>query len=167
MHPRSGHQFVEPYGFRNERMPRAAVFGRDAGAGRIRGRNDLPRWEKSGDPVAAACEGAVEDTRQDSGAGESEEDGSPAVPPRAAQDLGERFFTGENRPARQNEVHRLEAYGLGNRGESRTGLRGAAREIFEGVGVQGVAADPVGGRAAHRAIRIVDENSGHQQIRGS
>ena len=158
MHPRSGHQFVEPYGFRNERMPRAAVFGRDAGAGRIRGRNDLPRWKKSGDPVAAACEGAVEETRQDPGAWEPEEVSGPAVPPRAAEDLGERFFSGENRPVRQYEMHRLEAGGLGDRGESRTGSRGAAGEIFEVVGDRGVTPDPVGGRSADRAIRIEDQD---------
>ena len=119
-----------------------------------------PRREKAGDPVAAAGEGAVEETRQDPGAGESEEGGGPAVPPRAAQDLGERLFTGENRPVRQNEVHRLEACGLGDRGESRTGFRGSAGEIFEGAGGHGVAPDPVGGRAAHRAIRVVDQDDG-------
>ena len=110
--------------------------------------------------MAAACEGAVEETRQDSGAWESEEDGGPAVPPRAAQELGERLLTGENRPVRQNEVHRLEACGLGDRGESRTGSRGTAGEIFEGVRDHGVAPDPVGGRAAHRAIRVVDQDDG-------
>ena len=117
--------------------------------------------------MAAAREGAVEETRRDPCAGEPEEDGGPAVPTRAAQDLGERLFTGENRSVRQNEVHRLEAGGLGDRGESRAGFRGAAGEIFEGIGVQGVAPDPVGGRAAHRAIRIVDDSDSHQQIRGS
>ncbi len=110
--------------------------------------------------MAAACEGAVEETRQDPGARESEEDGGPAVTPRAAQELGERLLTGENRPVRQNEVHRLEACGLGDRGESGTGLRGTAGEIFEGVGDHGVAPDPLGGSAAHRAIRVVDQDDG-------
>jgi hypothetical protein len=59
------------------------------------------------DPVAALCEGAVEETRHDPGAWESEEDGGPPVPPRAAQDLRERQFTDEDRPVRQDEVHRL------------------------------------------------------------
>ena len=57
--------------------------------------------------MAAACEGPVEETREDPGAGEPEEDGEPPVPPRMVKDLGERLFTGEDRPARQNEVHRL------------------------------------------------------------
>ena len=57
--------------------------------------------------MAAACEGPVEEARQDSGAGEPEEDGDPPVPPRVAKDLGERLFTGEDRPARQDEMHRL------------------------------------------------------------
>ena len=117
--------------------------------------------------MPSACEGAVEETRQDPGSREPEEAGGPPVPPRAAQDLGERLFPGEDRAVRQNEVHRLEAGGLGDRGESRTGFRGPAGEIFEGVGVCGVAPDPVGGPAADRAIRIVDKRNGHQQIRGS
>jgi len=129
--------------------------------------NDSPRREKAGDPVAAACEGAVEEARQDPGAGKPEEGGGPPVPPRPAQDLGERLFPRENRSVVQDEVHRLEACGLGDRGKSRTGFLGAAGEIFEGVGSGGVAPDPVGGRAAHRAIRIVDKSNGHQQIRGS
>jgi len=106
--------------------------------------------------VAASCEGAVDETRHESGAGEPEEDGGPPVPPRAAKDLGDRPFTGENRPVGQDEVHRLEARGFGDRGESRTGFRGAAGEIFEVVGNRGVAPDPVGGRSADRAIRIID-----------
>src|SRR5512140_3138468 len=105
--------------------------------------------------MAAPCEAAVKETRQDPGAGEREETGGPPVPPRAAQDLGERLFTGENRPVLEDEVDGLEACGLGDRGESRTGFRGAAGEIFEGAGQRGVAPDPVGGRAAHRAIRVV------------
>jgi len=108
--------------------------------------------------MAAAREGPVEEARHDPGAGETEEDGGPPIPPRAAQDLRECFFAGEGRPVRQNEVHRLEACALGDRGESRTGFRGAAGEIFEGAGDHGVAPDPVGGRAAHRAIRIVDQD---------
>jgi len=108
--------------------------------------------------VAAAREGAVEETRRDPCAGEPEEDGGPAVPTRAAQDPGERLFTGENRSVRQNEVHRLEAGGLGDRGESRAGFRGATREELESVGGCGVAPDPVGGRAADRAIRIEDQD---------
>ena len=120
--------------------------------------------------MAAACEGAVEETRQDPCAGEPEEASGPPVPPRAAQDLGERLFPGEDRAVRQNEVHRLEAGGLGDRGESRTGFRGAAGEELESVGCRGVAQDPVGGRAAHRALRVVDQSNRdrfHQQIRGS
>ena len=110
--------------------------------------------------MAAACEGEVEKTRHDPGAGEPEEDVGPPVPPRAAQDLGERPFPDEDRPVRQNEVHRQEACGLGDRGESRTGFRGAAGEVFEGFGDHGVPPDPVGGRAAHRAIRVVDQDDG-------
>lgn len=117
--------------------------------------------------MAAACEGPVEEARQDPGAGEPEEDGGPPVPARAAQDLGERLFAGENRPVRQDEVHRPEACGLGDRGESGTGLRGAAGEKLEGARDGCVAPDPVGGRAAHRAIRIVNKSNIHQQIRGS
>ena len=89
------------------------------------------------------------------------------MPPRAAQDLGERLFPGEDRAVRQNEVHRLEAGGLGDRGESRTGFRGPAGEIFEGVGGCGVAPNPVGGPAADRAIRIEDQDGralSHQRI---
>jgi len=110
------------------------------------------------DPVASPCEGAVEEVRQDPGARESKEDGGPPIPPRAAQDLGERFFPGENRPVRQDEVHRLETCGLGDRGEPRTRFRGAAGEILEGAGGHGVAPDPVGGRAADRAFRVVDQD---------
>ncbi len=108
--------------------------------------------------MASAREGAVEEARHDPGAGEPEEDGGPPVSPRAAQDLGERLFPGENRSVVQDEVHRLKACGLGDRGESRTGFRGAAGEIFEGVGNGGAAPDPVGGRAAHGAIRIEDQD---------
>ena len=110
--------------------------------------------------MATACEGPVEEARHDPGAGEPEEDGGPAEPPRTAKDLGERMFTDEDRPVRQNEVHRLEARSLGDRGESRTGFRGAAGEELEGAGGHGVAPDPVGGRAAHRAIRVVDQDDG-------
>ena len=117
--------------------------------------------------MAAEGEGSVEEARQGAGAGKPEEDGGPSVPPRATQDLRERLFADENRSVRQNEVHRLEACGLRDRGESRTGFLGAAGEIFERVGDRGVAPDPVGGCAAHRAIRIVDEGDSHQQIRGS
>ena len=108
--------------------------------------------------MAATREGAVEETREDPGTRESEEDGGPLVPPRTAQDLGERPFPGEDRPVRQDDVHRLEARGLGDRGEPRAGFRGPAGEIFEGVGDHRIAPDPVGGRAAHRAIRIEDQN---------
>jgi len=117
--------------------------------------------------MATVREGAVEETRHDPCAGEPEENGGPPISPRSAHDLGERFFTCEDRPVRKNEVHRLETCGLGDRGESRTGFPGAAGEEFEGVGDGGVAPDPVGGRSAHRAIRIVDKNDSHQQIRGS
>jgi len=110
--------------------------------------------------VAAAGEGAVEETRHDPGAGESEEGGGPTVPPRAAKDLGERLFPGEDLPFRQDEVHRLEACGLLDRRESCPGFVGPAGEIFEGAGGHGVAPDPVGGRAAHRALRIVDQDDG-------
>ena len=123
-----------------------------------------------GDPVAAAGEGAVEEARQDAGAGEAEEVGRKAVPPRAAEDLRERPFAGEDRPVRQDEVHRLEACGLRDRGEPCPGFFGSAGEGFEGVPVHGVAQDPVGGRASHRAFRVVDQRNGarsHQQIRGS
>ena len=85
---------------------------------------------------------AVEEARQEPGAGEPEEGGGPPVPTRAAQDLGERLFPGEDRAVRQDEVHRLEAGGLGDRGESRTGFRGAAGEIFEGVGERRRCAGP-------------------------
>lgn len=108
--------------------------------------------------MAAAGEGSVEEARQGTGAGEPEEDGGPSVPPRATQDLRERLFAGEDWAVRQDEVHRLEAGGLGDRGESRPGFPGAAGEIFEGVGDGGVAPDPVGGRAAHRAIRVEDQD---------
>jgi len=123
---------------RSSNLPRAVAF----------------RGEKAGDPVAAVCEGPVEETRHDPGAGEPEEDGGPAVSLRAAQDLGERFFPGEDHAVRQDEVHRLEAGGFGDRGESRTGFPGAAGKELESVGGHGVAQDPVGGRAAHRAIRV-------------
>jgi len=108
--------------------------------------------------VASACEGAVEKTRHDRAAGEPEEGGGTPVPRRSAQDLGERHFTGENRSVRQNEVYRLEARGLGDRGEPPTGFRGTAGEIFEGVGNGGAAPDPAGGRAADRALRVEDQD---------
>jgi len=120
--------------------------------------NDSPRREKAGDPVASAREGAVEEPRHDPGAGEPEKDGGTPVPRRSAEDLGDRHFTGEDRPSRQNEVHRLEARRLGDRGESPTGFRGTAGEVFEGVGSGGVAPDPVGRRAADRALRIEDQD---------
>jgi len=120
--------------------------------------NDSSRREKAGDPVAAACEGPVEEARQESGAGEPEEDGGPSVAPRALKDLGERLFTGEDRPVRQDEVHRLKARGLHDHRKSSSGFFGPAGEKFEGVGIDGVAPNPVGGRAARRAIRIVDQD---------
>ena len=108
--------------------------------------------------MAAPCEGAVEEARQEPGAGEPEEDCGPPVPTRAAHDLGECLFPHENRSVVQDEVHRLEARGFGDRGESRTGFRGAAGEELERVGGHGVAPDPVGGRSADRAIRIEDQD---------
>ena len=108
--------------------------------------------------MAAAGEGSVEEARQRADAGEPEEDDGPPVPPRAAQDLRERLFPGEDCAVRQNEVHRLEARGFGDRGESRTGFRGAAGEELERVGGHCVAPDPVGGRSADRAIRIEDQD---------
>ena len=108
--------------------------------------------------MAAAGEGAVEETRHDPDAGKPEEDDGPPVPPRAAQDLRERLFPGEDCAVRQNEVHRLKACGLGDRGESRPGFPGAAGKIFERVGDRGIAPDPVCCRAAHRAIRIEDQD---------
>jgi len=108
--------------------------------------------------VAAAGEGAVEEARQDPDSGEPEENGGPPVPPRAAQDLRERLFPCEDCAVRQNEVHRLKACGLGDRGESLPGFLGAAGEIFERVGGRGVAPYPVGGRLADRAIRIEDQD---------
>ena len=107
--------------------------------------------------MASACEGAVEEPRHDPGAGEPEEDGGTPVPHRSAEDRGERHFTGEDRPSRQNEVHRLEARGLGDRGEPPTGFRGTAGEELESVRSHGVAPDPVGGRSADRALRIEDQ----------
>ena len=129
--------------------------------------NDSPRRDKAGDPVASARESAVEKTRHDPGAGEPEEDSGTPVPHRTTENLGDCHFTGEDRPSRQNEVHRLEARGLGDRGESPTGFRGTAGEELESVWGHGVAPDPVGGRAADRALRIIEKNRGHQQIRGS
>ena len=108
--------------------------------------------------MAVAGEGSVEEARQEPGAGEPEEDGGPPVPARAAQDLRERLFPGEDCAVRQNEVHRLEARGFGDRGESRTGFRGAAGEELERVGDRGIAPDPVCCRAAHRAFRIEDQD---------
>jgi len=107
--------------------------------------------------MAQPGERPVEKARHEPCSGEPEEKGGRPIPARATQDFGECPFPGEDRPVRQDEVHRPEACGLRDRGKPRPGLFGSARQVFEGVADRGVATYPVGGRTADRAIRVVDQ----------